>query len=424
LAVARRSYNSYNKGMVKSRRCDNCIPIVVNSTYKEWDSLFSLMGVDPSVFQKLSEKSNTFVVFIKDVPAIPANIIKQEALSKGGEAAISRETLVNLDCTTDVLIALTERRWVVFLEGLNAQPFGLKELGHNIATILSKFKEGPTPMAIRNNVVDWSKTLIMGILNVTPDSFSDGGKYNHVEAAVTHAKQLIREGADIIDIGGESTRPGSQSVSLEEELSRVIPVITGIRLVDNLIPISIDTTKAKVAKAALQAGADCINDISAGTFDAQMFDVAAQAGCPIFLMHTLAKPDIMQQDIKYDDLIAEILDFLQRQIKKATGIGIDRAKIMIDPGIGFGKTTEDNLRIINRLSQFKGAGCPILMGTSNKRFIGDLTGREVSDRGYGTAATIALSIANGANMVRVHNVAELKDVVLMADAVRRESCYE
>lgn len=264
-----------------------------------------------------------------------------------------------------------------------------------------------------------SRTLIMGVLNVTPDSFSDGGRYTSVEAAAAHASRLAEEGADIIDIGGESTRPGADPVSLEEELRRVIPVVEAVRAELPEICISVDTYKAKVAEEALRAGADMINDVSALRFDPDMVRVAAEAGAPIVLMHMLGTPKTMQQDPTYDDVVGEISAFLGERISWAVSQGIERERIIIDPGIGFGKRPEHNTEILRRLGELKALGRPILLGTSRKSFLGALTKRPVEERLEETIASVVIGALHGADIVRVHDVGAVKYALTVADAIRR-----
>lgn len=257
----------------------------------------------------------------------------------------------------------------------------------------------------------------MGILNVTPDSFSDGGLYFNSERAIERGLALARDGADIIDIGGESTRPYSEKVSLKEELARVIPVIEGLKE-KLLIPISIDTCKAEVARQALNAGASMINDISALRFDPEMASVAAEAGVPVVLMHMQGTPGNMQDNPSYDDLIPEILDFLRGAIDRAIKSGIKKDLIIVDPGIGFGKSFDHNLEIIKGLNRFASLGRPILLGTSRKAFIGNILGKEPDKRAAGTMATVSAGILNGAHIVRVHDVKMAVETVKVIDAIR------
>ncbi len=262
------------------------------------------------------------------------------------------------------------------------------------------------------------KTLIMGIINVTPDSFSDGGQFFDSEKAIEHAKQMTKEGADIIDIGGESTRPGSEPVTLEEEIGRVIPVIEGIAN-EVKVPISIDTCKSEVAKAALEKGAAIINDISALRFDTKIADVAAEHDIPLILMHMKGTPKDMQQDPTYGSVMGEIKEFLNERVEFAVSKGVPRESIIIDPGIGFGKKVEHNYEIIRKLGELKSLDLPILIGTSRKSFIGKTLNLDVKDRLEGTLATITMNIINGADIVRVHDVKEALRAARMTDAIYR-----
>ncbi len=275
-----------------------------------------------------------------------------------------------------------------------------------------------------NFSLDFSKkTYIMGILNVTPDSFSDGGLYFDKSAAIRRAIQMVEDGADIIDIGGESTRPGSESITIDEELSRTIPVIEAIAK-DIKIPISIDTYKSEVARIALDAGASMVNDISGLRFDPEMAEVVSKYNVPVVIMHIRGRPKDMQQNPVYEALIPEIMDYFRAGITIAKQTGISEDKIIIDPGIGFGKTPEHNLEIINNLREFTSLEKPILIGPSRKAFIGKILGdAPVTARIEGTAAAVAISIMNGANMIRVHDIKEMVRVAKVADSVKREKIY-
>lgn len=277
-------------------------------------------------------------------------------------------------------------------------------------------------LRLRNHSLDLSqKTLIMGILNVTPDSFSDGGTYFSRASAIDRALQMADEGADIIDIGGESTRPGAEPVSLEEELDRTIPVIT--ELARKLsIPISIDTYKAEVARRALEAGASIVNDISGLRFDPKMAETIAAYDAAVVIMHIKGTPKDMQVNPHYDDLFGEIISYLKEGIEMARSSGIDEEGMIVDPGIGFGKRPEHNLLIINQLKRFTVLDKPILMGVSRKSFIGiALDNAPPQERLEGTAAAVALSVYNGAHIVRVHDVKEMVRVVRVVDAIKREA---
>ncbi len=278
------------------------------------------------------------------------------------------------------------------------------------------------------NVIEWPRgrldfsggTLVMGVLNVTPDSFSDGGEFFDTEKAVERGLQMAAEGAAIIDIGAESTRPGAESVPTDEQIKRVIQVIEALtEKID--VPISIDTYNCEVASAALEAGAGMINDITALS-DERMAELASQQKVPVVLMHMQGRPATMQIEPKYEDVVSEVRQFLLKRAKRAEQFGIAKERIFIDPGIGFGKTLEHNLLILRNIRQFVATGYRVLVGTSRKSFIGKITGKEKpSDRIFGTAATVALCAAAGVSIVRVHDVAEMVDVVKVANKLKVES---
>ncbi len=262
------------------------------------------------------------------------------------------------------------------------------------------------------------RTCVMGIINRTPDSFSDGGNFLDLEIAASAALEMVHSGADIIDIGGESTRPGAFSVSADQEMDRVLPLIERLSKETEAI-ISIDTNKARVAEAALNCGASLINDITGLRGDPEMAGVVARHGVPVVIMHIKGTPSNMQNEPKYDNLIEEIIAYFNESIRIADSAGIDRDKIIIDPGIGFGKRLEHNLRILKELYRFKILGRPIMIGTSRKSFIGQILGAGVTGRLMGTAASTALAIANGANIIRVHDVKELTEVARVTDSICR-----
>ncbi|MHC5136932.1 MAG: dihydropteroate synthase, partial [Planctomycetota bacterium] len=260
--------------------------------------------------------------------------------------------------------------------------------------------------------------IVMGVLNVTPDSFSDGGQFDDVDRAVAHGIEMTRQGAAIIDIGPESSRPGSDPVSVEDQIARAVPIIEQLSAKID-IPISIDTTNPTVAKAALDAGAAIINDITA-LADEAMAKLAAERQVPVILMHMQGTPQIMQIDPQYDDVVTEVLRFLLERARIAEEAGIAREHLILDPGIGFGKTTEHNLQLLRELEVICDQGYRVLIGASRKRFIGQITGKDIpADRIFGTAATTAIAVANGASIIRVHDVAETVDVVKVANAICR-----
>ncbi len=274
------------------------------------------------------------------------------------------------------------------------------------------------------NIVEWAGgrldfsacCLVMGILNVTPDSFSDGGQFFDMDKAIAHGLKMAADGAAIIDVGAESTRPGAKAVSADEQIKRVIPVIEALAKKVS-VPISIDTYNFEVAEAALDAGASMINDITALS-DEQMARLAAEREVPLALMHIQGTPATMQIEPKYENVVDEVLKFLMERAKRAENFGIKRERIFIDPGIGFGKTVEHNLLLLRNLDEFVGSGYRVLVGTSRKAFIGKITGRENPlDRIFGTAATVALCVSAGVSIVRVHDIAEMIDVVKVVNKI-------
>lgn len=262
-----------------------------------------------------------------------------------------------------------------------------------------------------------ARTLVMGVLNVTPDSFSDGGDFFEKGAAIRHGRRLLEDGADILDLGAESTRPGSEPVDEEEELARLLPIIEALRG-ETACPISVDTCKAVVADRAVQAGANIINDVTGFQGDPDLAKVAAAHGVPAVLMHLRGRPKTMQRDTTYADLLGDITDYLAKGIEIAERAGMAREGLVIDPGIGFGKDFRQNLEILDRLHELRSLDRPILVGPSRKSFIGHVTGLPVDQRIFGTAAAVALCAYNGAHIVRVHDVREMRQVVDVADAIR------
>ncbi len=351
---------------------------------------------------------------LKDVDSRAAAIIKQEMLSVGGEAAVSRGVIDFSTDRTDIILAGTLKHYRRLIAKLQRQPFGLKEIAQKINELLNYADAPIQPMECRDYTLNFTHTLIMGILNVTPDSFSDGGKFIDSERAVDRAKEMVAEGADVIDIGGESSRPGSERISEEEELSRVGSVIE--RVVEEVdVPLSIDTFKPNVARECLKMGVHLVNDIT-GLRNEEMIDVVAEYGVPVVVMHMQGMPNTMQKNPTYDDVTDDIVLFLRESIQNAKKRGVE--KIIVDPGIGFGKTLGHNLIILKKLREFKSLGCPILVGPSRKSFIGNITELPVEERVEGTIASVVVSILNGANIVRVHDVKECKRAVQITDAIR------
>ena len=378
------------------------------------------IGVDPYGIQAMVPKMCTLNVVVRGIECKVANIMKQEMLSIGGDVAVSRGTVACSIDRTDAVIIGTNKQMRRFAEKISLQPFGLQRLSENLQTVMRNIERQDFIIKTPERTLTLGgHTAIMGILNMTPDSFSDGSRFNNLKEAVACVEQMEEDGADIIDIGGESTRPGADPVTVEEELARVIPIIREVKRRVR-IPISIDTTKAEVAHQAINEGAEIVNDISAMQFDARMSSVIAREGVPIALMHMRGIPKTMQEgDIAYRLFMDDIIDFLQNRIHVARTAGIREENIIVDPGFGFGKTMEHNLQLLRHLNELKALGRPILVGTSRKKFIGSITGGEPQERLDGTAATVAASIMNGALIVRVHDVKFMKNVARMTDAIVR-----
>jgi len=357
------------------------------------------IGFDESYIRHALSKYRFNLYKIHDLTCPQASIIKQLALSIGADAAIHREVLICKVDKTDILIGCTDSQLKILCEKLKKQPFKLANLSENLIDLLNKT---PQSLKIREKTFDWSqKTYIMGILNVTPDSFSDGGKFNTPEKAFEQTKFLIQSGADIIDIGGETTKPFSKEVPPDEELKRILPVIEKIREFDKNIPISIDTRHSLVAKEAIKAGADIINDVSGFDWDSKMIDVASELQVPVIIMHSKSSPETMQIDPVYEkNIIDAIYEGLSDKVQKAISSGIKPENIIIDPGIGFGKTLEHNIEIIKRIKEFKSLGCALLVGVSRKSLI-NLPAEEKEEANIAINSYLA---SQGVNIIRVHDV--------------------
>ena len=282
----------------------------------------------------------------------------------------------------------------------------------------------PAPLRLtRGGTLSFERVRIMGVLNVTPDSFYDGGRYLAPEHALERGQALEDAGADMIDVGGESTRPGSAPVSPAEQVRRVVPVIKALAA-QLSCPISVDTTSAKVAEAALDAGAGLVNDISAFLFDPEMLPLLADRDVPAVAMHTLAEPAVMQQAPRYDEVVDDVVGHLRERLEACSAAGVDRQQVVLDPGIGFGKTLAHNLALLQGLPALTALGSPVLVGTSNKSFLGQLTGRPVGERLMATAGSCCAAIMRGAHLLRVHDVAAIRDALVVADAVLRCSMVD
>jgi dihydropteroate synthase len=379
--------------------------------------LLQALGADPAGVTRMAAKMVRRLVHLTAVPCRAANVLKQEMLALGGDAAVARGTVACAIAVTDVVLIGSLKQLRQLCERLPQQPFGLRELAAELVDLLAAIDRLPRQLLGRNCALDLDRPRIMGVLNVTPDSFSDGGRYQGPEAALRRALEMVREGADLIDIGGESTRPGAPAVSAEEELERVVPVVELLQRELDL-PLSIDTSKASVARGAIAAGAHFINDISGLTFDPEIASVAAASGAGLFLMHTPGRPEQMQRQTRYTDLLGEVMAFLARSLARAEAAGVASSKLAVDPGIGFGKDAAGNLLLLQRLRELQSLGRPVLLGTSRKSFIGKVLGQaDPGERLFGTLATVALGVERGAQIFRVHDVRAAREAALLAWAI-------
>jgi dihydropteroate synthase len=359
---------------------DNDDPLSVRSV--NFDSpaqareLMAAVGVAPRGVEIMAAKFTSRALYVRNLHPAAANIVKQVALSSGAEAAVHRE-------------AVTCR------------------VAHSDAVL-----EAVPELTLKGERRRLDRPLVMGIVNVTPDSFSDGGEFADAEAATACARRLLEQGADMVDVGGESTRPGAAYVSAEEELERVLPVVEAIA---PDYPVSVDTRKAAVARKCARAGAAIVNDVSAGRDDPAIADVCAEFGLPYVVMHMKGTPADMQQDPRYEDVVREVRDFLAARAEWAKGRGV--AEIVVDPGIGFGKTLPHNLALLNNIPALADLGYPVMVGHSRKSFIGDLTGAEVDGRVAGSLAAALVAARRGAHILRVHDVAATAQALAVASAV-------
>ncbi len=413
--------------------------IVSLSTPEEVLAEMARIGVSRKGAAIMSPKGLFRAIVIRGLPAAQANVVKQEMLSKGGEAAVNWTCYLAEDgAASDVLLLGTLRHYRRLIAKLRAQPrsLGLQPLAEALDQVLRRYRgETLGEMTIAGRTFAWGRrTYVMGILNLTPDSFSGDGLLGRegslVEAALAQARRFAAEGADLLDVGGESTRPGAGKVSPEEELDRVVPVVERLRREVDL-PISVDTSKAEVARAALAAGAHLVNDVWGLRHPAEegwneaLAAVVRQAGVPLVLMHnrraraTVGDLGGHYPQVEYGDLMGELLADLEESVAYAVAQGIAWEQLIVDPGIGFGKTPEQNLVVMRRLGELRSLGRPILLGTSRKSFIGLALKLPPEERLEGTLATLALGIAGGADVVRVHDVREAVRAVRISDAIVR-----
>ena len=366
---------------------------------------------------RMITKAESMAVALEHVSRVQANLLKQEMLAAGGDAALSRGTCSEEVSETGVLLVGSRRQFADLISRLAEEPFNLPEIAREIDRTLGAYGRRRFTLRMGSRELALGpRPALVGVVNVTPDSFSDGGRYLDPKAAIARGEALIAEGADLLDIGGESTRPGADPVAPDEELARVIPVIRA--LAAGATPLSIDTRHARVAREAVAAGACLVNDVTGLTGESEMARAVAETGAGLVVMHIQGDPRTMQQNPAYDNLMADICRFLRRGIMAAREAGVPEDHLLVDPGFGFGKRLRHNLQILSRLGQLRTLGRPIMVGASRKRFIGDVTGVEApAARLFGTAAACALAVAQGALALRVHDVAEMRQAVAVAAAV-------
>ncbi len=362
----------------------------------------------------MGPKTRSYTLHASGLQVAAANILKQEMLAIGGEAAIARGTVNCSVEKSDAIMHATLKQYHQLVGKLGQQPFGLKELAEGIEGALEAAENGPVPFKTGALTIPSPHPLIMGILNVTPDSFSDGGQYIDRERAVEHARRMMEKGADMVDIGGESTRPFSEGVSASEEWERVGPVIA--QLADEC-PLSVDTCKGEVARRALEAGAVMINNVTAGS-DPVLLKAVTEQDAALVLMHMKGTPRDMQENPEYEDVVREVCQFLQERVERAKEAGV--RKIILDPGIGFGKTMEHNLTLLRGLDSIRSLGYPVLVGASRKSFIGEVLDLGVEERSEGSLAALSIAVAKGVDILRVHDVRESYRAAMMAAAIRDE----
>ncbi|MFQ5885530.1 MAG: dihydropteroate synthase, partial [Thermoplasmata archaeon] len=348
------------------------------------------IGVTSAGVQIMLKKSDSRLIKVEGVGTKEANIIKQEMLAAGGDAATEKGTLDFSVEESDLILMGTASQYEKLLSKLKIQPFKCKQIAAEIEEVLENYEKRDFVLKLPKKEIPLDRTLVMGVLNVTPDSFSDGGKFLELDIAINHGEEMAKQGAGIIDIGGESTRPFSDPVSVEEELRRVRPVVEELlQRID--VPISIDTMHPEVAKEIVEMGAQIVNDVS-GLRDEEMISTVAELDVPVVIMHMLGEPKTMQEKPEYKDVMGDICRYLRNQVDAAVRGGISREKIIVDPGIGFGKTIEHNLEIIRRLGEMRSLGLPILIGTSRKSFIGKILDVDETERLEGSLAAMVSSI--------------------------------
>ncbi len=386
---------------------------------------FERIGATPAGSHIMVEKIFPVSLKVRGINPLAANILKQEMLARGGDVVTSRNTLIETGSRakaagkSDVIIQGTVKTIKSLTDKIRKQPFGLKELSDELKKYLGRLDKikKRKKLVVGHKEFNLSEdTVIMGILNITPDSFYDGGHYFEKDKALSRVETIVKEGAHIIDVGGMSTRPGSFPVSPEEEVKRIISVIEHISKSYDIL-ISADTYRSEVARRAIDAGAHIINDISGLSMDPDMVRVVAENDVSVVIMHIKGTPENMQKNPEYENVMDEIYDYLEERTNMATDSGIKPEKIIVDPGIGFGKTTEHNLEILNKVYEFRMLGYPVLIGASRKSFIGNVLDLPVEERLEGSLAAAVCSVMNGASILRVHDVKETVRAVRVAKSI-------
>jgi dihydropteroate synthase len=393
------------------------VGILEIKTAEDLRQIMQDIGVDPYGIKIMMPKAQTRLLRINSLSNIAANILKQEMLSLGGDVAVSRDALTGKKKETDCLVMATPAQLNRLKLKLSRQPFGLDRLGSNLSCALSCYQKDKFSLSLgRYRLSLGRRPYIMGIINLTPDSFSGDGLYaKSAEAVCERAGQMLADGADIIDVGGESSRPGARPVALKEELARAIPAVKA--LAKKLkVPVSIDTCKPEVARQALDNGAVLVNDIT-GLRSPDMASVVKRYKAGAVVMHMKGTPRMMQDNPEYESLLEEIIEYLRLAIARVQAYGVDKESLIIDPGIGFGKSSGQNLEILKRLKEFKALGRPILVGPSRKSFIGKILNAGPGERVFGTVSSCVLAVENGAHIVRVHDVKEVKQALRVYQAI-------
>ncbi len=374
-------------------------------------------GADETCWGILADKHDRRAISIEDISTATANILKQTALALGADCAVHHRVASGRVRRSDAVLFANRRQLAGLALRLQQQPACVARLAPELAALDRRYAAPDFVLRFGRRRLDLAaRTYVMGILNLTPDSFYDGGRYADPAVAADRACAMEAEGADFIDVGGESTRPGSEPVEPAEQLGRLLPVLRRVRRRVR-VPVSVDTTSARVAEAALGEGAKMVNDISGLSFDRRMAKVVARAGVPCVVMHTPGRPKEMQRLARYRDLMREVFDGLAAALARGEDAGIRRAQMIVDPGIGFGKTAGHNLEILRRLAELRSLGRPVLVGVSRKSFVGKTLGVDPEGRLAGSLAAGVIAVRNGASILRVHDVEATCRAVRVADAI-------